>query len=99
MSQALGEQSQAEVVDLIVSHVQVNQGFVNGEWLRDCFGAVIGCFVVGQVQRLQWACLAAQVLGNGFTAFERDLVAVKVKDFEISVLKKVLHYNVDTVVA
>ncbi len=31
MSQALGKQSQAEVVDLIVSHVQVNQGFVNGE--------------------------------------------------------------------
>lgn len=51
------------------------------------------------MQRLQRARLATQVLSDGFTALERDLVAIEIENLEVCVLQEVLHYDVDSVIS
>ena len=55
LAECLGEEGQAEVIDLVVGHIEVNEFFVDGQSLGDCFCSIVTDFVVGDVQTLQGA--------------------------------------------
>ena len=52
LAEGLSEEGEAEVIDLVVSHVEVNKFFVDCKSLSDCLGAIVADFVVGDVQTL-----------------------------------------------
>ena len=82
VEQRLCEECQAEVLDVVVGRVQVDQGLVLGDCLSQGLGSVVGDLVVGYVQGLEGTVRALQILGDGLTTFEGDLVAVQVEYFE-----------------
>jgi len=99
LRQSLGEQSQPHVVDLIITHVQVDKTFVDWDSLSDGFGSVVAALVVGQVEGLEGAVIAFQVLGNCLTSSERDFIWVQIEDFECGVLEQMLHNNIKSIVS
>jgi len=55
LAEGLGKEGEAEVIDLVVGHIEVNKFFIDGQSLGDCLGAIVADFVVGDVQTLQGA--------------------------------------------
>ena len=99
MAEGLREQRQAEVVNIVVGHVDVDQALIYGDRLCDGFRTVVGAFIVGEVQGLQRAILSLEVLRDRLTPFETDLVRIQVKHLQRVVFKQVLHEDVATIVS
>lgn len=70
LAESLCEQSQPHVVNLIVSHVQVDQTLVYCDCLGDCFSSVVRALVVSQMQRFKRAVIAFKVLSDCLTTTE-----------------------------
>jgi hypothetical protein len=98
LSEGLGEERKAEVVNIVVGHVDVDQTLVDGEGLGDGLRAVVGTLVVRDVERLKAAVLSLEVLRNRLASFEAYFVCIKVKHFQGVVFEQVLHQDVTAVV-
>ena len=77
----------------------MDEATVHSECLCDGLCAIVSTLVIGEMERLESAVLALEVLRDGFAAAERDLVGVEVKDAECVVLEQVFHHDVDTIIA
>lgn len=50
LRECLCEQSQSHIIDLIVSHVEMNEAFVDGNGLRNSLRSIITALIVRQVK-------------------------------------------------
>jgi hypothetical protein len=50
LRKCLCKQSQSHVIDLIVSHVEMNEAFVDGDGLSNSLGSIITALIVSQVK-------------------------------------------------
>ena len=55
LAEGLGKEGKAEVIDLVVGHIEMNEFFVDSQSLSDCLGSIVADFVVGDVQTFQGA--------------------------------------------
>ena len=50
LRKSLSEQSQTHVVDLIVSHIQMNKTFVDSNGLCNSLGSIVTAFIISQMK-------------------------------------------------
>ena len=91
LGESLCEQRQSEVIYIVVAHVDVHQTLIHSYCLRDCLNAVVGAFIVGQVEGFKAAVLALQILSDCFAAFEADLVCIQIQHLQSVILQQMLH--------
>jgi len=97
--QTLSKESETEILNVIVGHVQVDEGAVNRKGLSDRLCTIISALVVCQLKRLKGAVFSLQVLSNGLAAFEGDLIGVEVQNTKSIVFKQMFHHDIDTIVS
>ena len=98
LTETLSEKRQAKVLNIIVSHIEMDQRAVDGKGLGDGFRSVVCTFVVCQVKRFECAILAFEVLRDCLAASERNFIRVQVEDAKRVILKQVLHHDVNSIV-
>ena len=49
LAEGLCKEGEAEVINLVVGHIEVNEFFVDGQSLGNRFGTIVADFVVGDV--------------------------------------------------
>ena len=77
----------------------MNQTLVDCHCLGQSLCSVVGHLIACQMERLQSAVLTLEVLGNGLTSLESNLVGIEVKHSQACVYQQVFHYDVDAIVA
>lgn len=97
MAQGLGKEIQAEIVDLVVSHIDMEKRFVLGNSLSDGFSSVVRASVAGKVKGLKRAVWVSQILCNGLTSLEGNFIGIQVKDLKCVIFQQVLHDDKDSI--
>ena len=57
LGEGLGEEGETHVIDLIITHIQVDQTFVDCDGLSYSFGTIITALVISQVERFKRAVI------------------------------------------